>query len=325
MTWEAHYLPPNAGIWQGRQDAPLDAYFFQRMKPYNLLNSSPIMPSRLSFTLLGFSCDEGIRRNLGRVGAKKGPSAIRQMLGSIALQRSDIDCYDAGDIVCDDTHLEEAQAALATAVNLLLKEKTIPILLGGGHEMAWGHYQGIRKQNPHQQIGIVNIDAHLDMRPLLPHNKGSSGTPFLQIANDHQLKQLPFSYYCIGLQRGSNISSLINTAKEYHAHLLWIDDLQQMNATAIKEWVQKIINDNDHIYLSVCLDVLAAAYAPGVSAPQAFGATPWQIIPFIREFANSGKVLSYDIAELCPILDKDNRTAKLAANFIFEMMHYHVN
>lgn len=321
MALKRHYLPPSHAIWQGRTDAPADAYFFQKMRLLNL--EVPITPAKqLSFALIGFCCDEGIKRNQGRVGAKEGPKAIRQMLAGIALQRQDVECFDAGDIIINDNDLESAQHTLADALTLLLKANIVPIALGGGHELAWGHYQGIaacKKEN----VGIINIDAHLDMRELLKNHQGSSGTSFLQIAQAKADKQQPFNYYCIGVQPESNIAPLIKTAREHGTHILWIDDLQPQNLPATTHLIEEIITYNQFLYVSLCLDVFAAAYAPGVSAPQPFGANPWQIIPIVRMLAASKKVISYDIAELSPPFDRDNRTAKLAANFIYEIIHHH--
>lgn len=321
MALNVYYLPPDKTCWQGRTDAPENAYFFQKMRLLNLMQAHSAEKS-LSFALLGFCCDEGIRRNFGRVGAKQGPDAIRQMLANIAFQRDEADIYDAGNIICIDEDLEGAQAALADAVLNLLQRNIIPIVIGGGHELAWGHYQGLRKQFGQQTLGIINFDAHFDMRPLLAGGKGSSGTPFLQIALDQHAKKLPFHYHCIGIQPESNILALIETAKHHHVKILWAQQLQLEKNLSI-DFVDQAIAQNEYLYISLCLDVFAQAYAPGVSAPQAFGIEPWQMIPLLRQFAACQKAISYDIAELSPPYDLDHKTARLAANLIYEIIHHH--
>lgn len=323
MTALPHYQPPVAEIWQGRPDAPADSCFFQVMKFTNLqndLNPATVFPS---FALLGFCCDEGIRRNFGRVGAKEGPFALRQALAKLPIHRQDANIFDAGNINCDDGDLEQAQHELAKAVHLLLQNGYTPILIGGGHEIAWGHYQGIALQYPTERIGIVNFDTHFDMRPVLPDEQGSSGTPFLQIANSHEANKRLFDYNCIGIQEYGNSSELFRTAMSHHAHILLADDLQNNHYIQTESFINRVVQDNEYLYVSLCLDVFASGYAPGVSAPQAFGVTPWQVVSLIRQLTASGKVASYDIAELSPPLDIDNRTAKLAANFVYEIVHHH--
>lgn len=319
-TFSKNYSPPSTVHWQGRSDAPANAYLFQTIQLLNLLQ--PItQPNQPAFALLGFCCDEGIRRNHGRLGAASGPAACRDALAK--LPSTDRILYDAGDITCIDNNLEQAQQALAEAVNVLLSAAFIPLVIGGGHEVAWGHYQGIAMHQATQTLGIVNFDAHFDMRPLLPRQQGSSGTPFLQIAKAHDEARRRFDYHCIGIQPAGNMSLLFETAKQYHTHVLSADDIHQGHPNSQSDFIQRVISTNDMLYVSLCLDVIAAPFAPGVSAPQPMGLLPWTIVPLLRQLAQSGKVISYDLAELSPPLDKDGRTARLAAAFIYEILQHH--
>lgn len=322
MSWANHYLPPELNYCHGRADLPTDACFFQIIQPLDINKALPTVKA-LTFCLLGFRCDEGIRRNFGRVGANEGPLAIRTLFAKLPVPRADIICYDAGDITCSDGDLEAAQTALADVVDTLLKARIIPIVLGGGHELAWGHYQGIARAFPDLHLGIVNFDAHFDMRPLLPDEKGSSGTPFLQIAKAHAAANKRLDYNCIGIQPAGNIRALFKTAGDYEAQCIIADDLHQGHFVKCVNFVERVIEKNEIIYTSLCLDVFAAPYAPGVSAPQPLGVLPWHIIPLLRVLASSGKVISYDIAEMCPKYDSDQRTAKLAANMLYEIISHH--
>jgi len=322
MSIDTHYQAPKQSLWQGRYDSPPGSSFFQVIKMLNLTQQFPPASKQLSFALLGFSCEEGIRRNLGRTGAAEGPDALRSVLGKLPIHRHHISIYDAGNIVCQDHDLENAQAALGDAVHLLLSNGMIPIVIGGGHEMAWGHYQGIAKHHPKLNLGIVNLDTHFDMRPMLENHKGSSGTPFLQIAAAHETERRRFDYNCIGIQACGNTQQLYSIAEKHHAKILAAEDVHA-HPELSKDFINRVIHDNDGVYLSLCLDVFSAAYAPGVSAPQAFGLTPWDVIPIIRIAAESGKVVSYDIAELSPKYDIDSRTIKLTANFVHEIIHHH--
>lgn len=324
MAWKNYYLPPNSKNWYGRLDSPHASSLFQIIKMLDLSQTfSNKQPLDISFAFLGFQCDEGIRRNFGRIGATKGPDAIREAIAKLPIHQSNTLFYDTGNIICNNENLEATQEALAETVAMLLKNHLTPILLGGGHEIAWGHYQGIVKAFPKTPLHIVNFDAHFDMRPLTDATKGNSGTPFLQIALAQQKNKQPFHYCCIGIQRASNTQSLFNIASEYHTEIILADDLHQNNAKKCKKILDKLIRESKAIYLSLCLDVFAAPFAPGVSAPQPLGIIPWQLIPLLRKLAASGKIISYDIAELSPQYDIDQRTAKLAANLIFNIIHYH--
>lgn len=325
MSWNTLYLPPDQTQWQGRADIPPASSFFQIMQMYNLLDPPDIDATERTFALIGFRCEEGIRRNFGRVGAAEGPKAIRHALARLPVQKQNFICFDAGDIICTDGDLEASQQALGEVVAILLKQGMTPIILGGGHEMAWGHYQGIDRVYPTQHLGIINFDAHFDMRPLLPQQKGSSGTPFLQIAQAHQATKRRFDYNCIGIQHAGNIRQLLETAKSYNTKVIWADELHHGQLEKCVDFVDRVIDENEMVYTTVCLDVFAAAFAPGVSAIQPLGLLPWYIFPLIRQLAASGRVVSYDIAELSPRYDIDQCTAKLAANIIYEIIHNHIH
>lgn len=323
-TWKNDYTPPNPHLWQGRADSPSDSSYFQTVKMLNLLeNNLPTDITQPTFALIGFQCDEGIRRNLGRVGAAEGPQALKIMLAKLPVHKSIFTLYDAGTITCKSNDLERAQQSLGEVIHLLLSKNIKPIALGGGHELAWGHYQGIATTFPQKRCGIVNFDAHFDMRAMLPGNKGSSGTPFLQIAQAHEQANRHFDYNCVGIQHAGNIRDLVETAKRYNTKIIWADEIHQGQLQLAIDFIDRIIDENEIIYLSLCLDVFAAAFAPGVSAPQPLGLFPWHIIPLVRQLAASGKVISYDIVELSPHYDSDQITAKLAANMIYEITHHH--
>ncbi|OGT46465.1 MAG: formimidoylglutamase [Gammaproteobacteria bacterium RIFCSPHIGHO2_12_FULL_41_20] len=324
MQWATRYIPPDPTLWQGRQDLPSAACFFQAITSLNLLLEHPPQAETIRFALVGFKCDEGIRRDLGRIGAAEGPTAIRQSLGKLPIQKSPLTCYDVGNIVCLDHDLEASQYALGEVIALLLENRITPIVLGGGHELAWGHFQGIAKTYPHQHLGIINFDAHFDMEPMHPRHQAGASTPFTQIAEAHRAARRHFDYNCIGIQHAGNIRQLFDTAKHYHTHIILADELHQGQQEKCLDFVDRVIDQNEIIYLSLALDVFATPYAPGVSSVQPLGLNPWHVIPLIRQIAGSGKVIGYDIAELCPRYDIHHCTAKLAALMIYEIIHHHV-
>lgn len=324
MTWDSRYLPPDPTVWHGRADMPSESCFYQQVETLNLLKQAPNKAQKLTFGIVGFKCDEGIQRDLGRAGAFEGPIAIRHRLARLPIQNPEIICFDAGNIVCTDHDLEASQAALAEVTAMLLSNHIHPIVLGGGHELSWGHYQGIaRTYPPEKRLGIINFDAHFDMQPLQPSHSGSATTAFYQIAEDHKLTHRHFDYNCVGTQHAGNIRQSFDIAKANNVKWILADELHQGQQEKCVDFIDRIIDQNDHIYVSLSMDVFSPAFAPGVSAIQPLGLTPWHVIPLLRQIAASGKVVSYDIAEYSPRFDIDHRTAKLAASLIYEIVHHH--
>lgn len=304
--------------WQGRDDGQGPERFYQCVEPISLFK---LRASRLPcFGMIGFCSDEGVRRNKGRVGARSGPHFLRKALAGLCVSGSTLRCLDLGDVEVERGRLEEAQNKLGNMVHSLLEWGITPLVLGGGHEIAWGHYQGLAPHVKNSSLLIVNFDAHYDLRSLV-NGQGNSGTPFAQIAADRRANGQDFHYLCIGLQEGANTDSLRKRAEDFGAKSIWARDVHT-SLDAVKAKVSKAIEKADQIYLTICLDVFAQADAPGVSAPQPLGLRPWQVLSVLDPILRSGKLLSFDIAELCPRLDIDQRTAKLAAALVRDILAF---
>lgn len=322
---KSYYCLPEKNNWQGRQDSDMSERFFQvvALKAFTDFLATPI--TKPTCVILGFACDEGVRRNQGRIGAKLGPKALRLALANIPLhgQVENLAILDVGDILCIDEDLENAQKHLSLTVQQIISKKCIPIVLGGGHETAWGHYSGLAS-NADSSFAIINFDAHFDMRSL-KDNKGTSGTSFLQIAKDRQRKKLPFHYYCIGIQASSNTNMLYQTAEQWGVDYLTCDDIYA-HSQELNRFIKKIIAHHDTFYVSVCLDVFAASDAPGVSASSPYGLQPWHVLTALQQLSASGKIIALDVVELAPNLDRDNLTAKLGGLCIAQSLyHWHVS
>lgn len=296
--------------WTGRVDPEADsARWHQRVQPLAEAN-------RPGLALLGFACDEGVQRNHGRIGAAGGPVAIRMALANLAWHR-DAPAYDAGDIACDDGDLEAAQTRLAYAVRALLDAGHQPLVLGGGHEVAYGSWSGLAGhlgKQPAPRIGIINFDAHFDLRD--PAHVRSSGTPFSQIADQCVARGWPFRYACLGISRASNTRALFTRAAELGVWIREDRDISESTLEALGRELDAFANDCDALYLTLDIDVLPACEAPGVSAPAARGVAISLLEPLLLRLKASGKVRLIDVAELNPLHDIDNRTARAAARLI---------
>ncbi len=322
-----NYKIADKSIWQGRIDNPNDLASFRWHQVVNYLdlNEFKKISHKKSYCFIGFECNEGVLRNHGRPGAAKAPDYLRKEMGNLAWNSDlNIELYDAGTIFCVDNDLESAQDNLAAAVEKILSLNMFPIVLGGGHDVAFGNFKGIsnytNQTNTVKNIGIINFDAHFDLRPL-QKGKGSSGTMFLQIADLCKQKNYRFNYYCLGIQTYANTKRLFQTAKELKVRYELAKNIRENNLTQIKNDLNNFIAENDNIYMTVCTDVFSAAYAPGVSAPQPFGLLPEITLDLIKHIAASKKLISFDIAEISPRFDEDNRTAKLGAIIIYALIN----
>ncbi len=329
-NWKELYRPGTSKNWKGRIDSfdDIDAFrWHQCITQIDLALAEKIerQGNKKGFCFIGFICDEGVLRNLGRSGASKGPQYLRKEMSNLAWDAErNAALYDAGNVFCKNKDLELAQAVLSTAISKILGLGLTPILLGGGHDIAFGHFNGIinhlNKYEPDNTIGIINFDAHFDLRPL-KEGRGSSGTMFRQIADRCQQTKNEFNYYCLGIQTYANTKSLFRTAKELNVKYELAKEIKNENLGLLKQKVSDFISKNNEIYLTICTDVFSSAHAPGVSAPQPFGLHPEIGLELIKHVVDSGKLISFDIAEIAPRFDEDNRTAKLGAVIIYAIVN----
>lgn len=315
------YLQPtHSRIWQGRIDDEKDFEAFrwhQWVEPIDLSEMDLPLKGKLNICFIGFCCDKGVERNKGRTGASKGPDSIRSEMRNLPCHFSeDLNLYDAGNIIAKHQTLEEAQVALKGIVNDILALNMFPIVLGGGHEIAFGHYMGLRRFFNHQSIGIVNFDAHLDIRPY--PNGGSSGTMFRQIYDHCKKHNHKFGYLCVGAQKRGNTIKLFKDAIKMEAKVLLAKDICE---AIPKKEIKDYLTNYDQIYMTICADVFSAAHAPGVSAASAIGLEPEQVITMMKEVIGTGKLCSFDIAEVSPRFDHDKVTSNLAAILIFAVVN----
>ncbi len=300
--------------WSGRKSNPDigNQYWHQEVK---LLDTNTIKNEEIDIALLGYVCDEGVRRNLGRVGASKGPTTVRERLAKLPIHFDKKTVADIGNIICVDEDMESCQLAFAKTIQQLISRKIFPIAIGGGHDMSYGHFKGIYdavKNTAKNKIGIINFDAHFDLRPV--EIKPNSGTPFNQILNEFDNVE----YFAIGIQRQANTKELFNIAKDDNINFAinYECESSKEELRVLQERVQTVIDSCDYLYITIDLDGFSSAYAPGVSAPSPLGFTPYFVFKMLRFLFDTKKVISCDIAELNPTLDRDNITANLAAKLI---------
>lgn len=269
--------------------------------------------------LIGFASDEGVRRNHGRVGAAGGPAAIRNILARLAVHKV-ATLYDAGDVACSGEDLEGAQERLADRIAALLARDIRPVVLGGGHEVAYGSFLGLAKhlggRLSSTDVLIVNLDAHFDLRLAAQPN---SGTPFRQIAELCAGRGTGFRYLCFGISELANTTALFERARTLDVEY-WLDEeMRTAQSAGLCEILRRRIAAVDEVYLSIDLDVLPEAVAPGVSAPAARGVALEIVEDLVDTVLASGKLALADIAEYNPVLDRDGQTARVAARLAYRL------
>jgi formiminoglutamase len=308
------YEAGNKENYSGKTTELKNQYWYQEIGASHIENLSD--QKKIDVGLIGYVCDEGVKRNQGRVGARKGPKSIRTKLGKLPIHFKNKKIVDFGDVVCIDKNLEDCQKALSKTISMCITNNIFPIAIGGGHDIAYANFNGIKdalKNVSKNKIGIINFDAHFDLRAI--ETQPNSGTPFNQILTENN----DVAYFVIGIQQQSNPKKLFEIAAKKNVSYVSNFDCETFS-DALKSKLNTFIKEVDCVYITIDMDGFSSAFAPGVSAPSTLGLTPNFVYKVLAFLFQSKKVISCDIAELNPDFDVDDSTAGLAARLVDYMV-----
>lgn len=264
---------------------------------------------------------------LGRAGAASGPTAIRaaaRLMKACTISGGELRqrVFDLGDVraPADDVteaHTEAEQAA-RVARQLIdgRRHNRRVVALGGDHSLTfpcalpyleeWG-----------DGLGVINLDAHFDVREAPPNTPFNSGTSFGRLL-EKGLKH----YAVLGARDFQNSPAYLKRVRDAHGTIV---TAAEIHAQGVRKAVRKALAampKDAALYLSVDIDVADASVAPAVSAPTPGGLLSHQLLELVRAFGSDPRLVACDIMELAPPLEVHggDLTARLAAACLAEMI-----
>ena len=257
-------------------------------------------PEGCAVALLGIPDDTGISLNNGIPGAKAGPDALRAALATMGVAEPHgwawPGVFDAGDVEIAGDDLHATHDRVTDATSAILELGLLPIAIGGGHDLTYPFVRAAARH--HGVMHGIYLDPHLDVR-----ETDGSGMPFRKILETGAASSLRIH----GFDPMSNTSAHTDW---FLSHGGRIDDLTQPH----DPWSAA------PTFLSLDLDVLDAAHAPGVSARNPMGWTPERAAAWVRAAGSIASVKCFDIMELSPPRDEHDRTARLAARLLLTFL-----
>jgi len=261
--------------------------------------------------LLGLADDTGVKLNGGRAGAKDGPAAFRAALArygvhSPAFEKAYPAVLDAGDVV-PGADIEETHARVTTAVGEILALGMFPVGIGGGHDLTFPLVRAVARARTamgETTLEVLYVDAHLDVR-----EEVGSGMPIRRLIEDCGAGPLT----CIGLDHFVNTREHVEWFRSHGGRI--VD-----GEMASRDWPACFRAGTGSMSVSIDLDCLDSAYAPGVSAVNPNGMTPRDVAACCYQAGLSPRVRCFDIMELNPALDQDGRTARVAAHLFLAFL-----
>lgn len=248
-----------------------------------------------------------------RPGSRFGPARIREV--SIGLEEYsayldrelfDVKYYDAGDIPLPFGNPQKSIDLIEEYVGKLLAEDKFPLGMGGEHLVSWPVMKAMAAK--YKDLAIIHMDAHTDLREHYEGEPLSHSTPIRKIAEHIG----PENVYSFGIRSG--MKEEFDWAKEVGMHISKFEVLEPL-----KEMLPKLAGRP--VYVTIDIDVLDPAHAPGTGTVDAGGITSKELLASIHEIARSQvNVVGADLVEVAPIYDHSEQTANTASKLIREMM-----
>ncbi|WP_142827094.1 agmatinase [Planococcus soli] len=248
-----------------------------------------------------------------RPGSRFGPNKIREV--SIGLEEyspyldrelGDVKFFDAGDIPLPFGNPEKSLIEIETYVHTLLADNKIPMGMGGEHLVSLPVMKAVASK--FDDLAIIHFDAHTDLRENYEGEEYSHSTPIRKIA-DHIG---PKNVYSFGIRSG--MKEEFQWAKEQGMHISKFEVLEPL-----KRVLPTLEGRN--VYVTIDMDVLDPAHAPGTGTVDAGGITSRELLASIHAIAASGvNVVGFDLVELAPVYDHSDQTANTASKLMREMI-----
>ncbi|HVZ63165.1 MAG TPA: formimidoylglutamase [Lacunisphaera sp.] len=247
-------------------------------------------PAGCQVALLGLPDDTGVQLNHGRPGARDGPAAFRSALAAYGVAQPGWPrVFDAGDVTSARS-LEATHDRVTAAAGVLLDAGLLPVAVGGGHDLTFPFVRAATDRLG--SLTGIYFDAHLDVR----ETRGS-GMPFRKLIEECGVRRLHLHGF----------RPLVNSAE----HLAWFE---AHGGRVHRSHSRPVLPKGRHLFASFDLDVIDAAYAPGVSALNPCGWTPAEAEAWVRACGADARMRCFDLMELNPRHDHGGRTARLAAH-----------
>ncbi|UOR11217.1 agmatinase [Halobacillus amylolyticus] len=248
-----------------------------------------------------------------RPGSRFGPNRIRE--ASIGLEEyspylnrhlEEVNYYDAGDMLLPFGNAERSLEIIEGYIDGLLEKGKFPLGLGGEHLVSWPVFKAFHKTQPN--LAIIHIDAHADLREEYEGEILSHSTPVRKACELIG----PENVYSFGIRSG--MREEFQYAEESGMHMSKFDVLEPL-----KQILPELAGRP--VYVTIDIDVLDPAYAPGTGTAEAGGISSKELLAAIHKIAASDvKVVGADLVEVAPAYDQTEQTAIAASKFVREML-----
>ena len=294
------------------------------------VNSKELKSMNADIAIIGAPVDMGVGN---RPGARYGPRAIRQAdywpkpaklsnlyhLNLEVFPLKEMNVVDFGDANCPPSSLEKSHEAVENKVTEALDADAIPIVLGGDHSITWPSATAVAKKYGYGNVGMVHFDAHADTREssygdvLIGH-----GSPMRRLIESGAIPGKNFVQ--VGLRGPWPPPVDQKWMKDQGMRWHLMAEIEKKGFDSVLEMaISEALDGPDKLYISVDVDVMDPAFAPGTGTPEPGGISSLELLRAIREIVLSKGMVAMDVVEVAPVYDQPGDiTAQAAHRCIYE-------
>jgi len=279
---------------------------------------------RADVALLGIPFDTAVS---GRRGCKDGPNSIRNALvfSNVYEPGLDVDLSegfsvaDFGNVDVLYTDVLGTHRRVETVVTDIVGLGLTPLILGGDHSLAYPDIKGLMN-NVAGKIGVINIDAHLDVRHS-HHGEVSSGTPFRRLIDDPSGKLNPKNFVELGINSWLNSRYYMDYCREIGVSVITAREVHLRGiGPAIDRALEVAAAGTEAIFLSFDIDAIDSAHVPGTNAPSVGGLTSFQALEAVWRIGQHPKCRGMEVMEVAPSLDAANVSSIVGAALAMQFL-----
>lgn len=257
-----------------------------------------------------------------RPGARFGPNHIRNSSRLLRPYNPEADAWpflaqqvvDVGDIACNPFDIESALVTIENGITETLTIAPRLLVLGGDHTISLPVLRALHKV--HGPISVIHFDAHLDTWDTYFDQPYLHGTPFRRASEEGLLD--PEGCTHVGIRGGLFGTTDMSDDRVLGFMTIRSHEIHLDGVESIVERIKARVG-NRVAYVSVDIDVLDPAFAPGTGTPESGGLASWQLLYLLRELKGMN-VIGADIMEVAPAYDHAEITGIAAAHVGYEIL-----
>ncbi|GCB44640.1 agmatinase family protein [Streptomyces sp. NL15-2K] len=267
----------------------------------------------------------------GHRGAAYGPRALRsderylfntpELMINPSTRVSPFDqlkVVDYGDAAVDIFSVEKSLPSIAATVREVAETGAVPVILGGDHSLMIASVGALADMYGPDKVGVVHFDAHPDCHEHIFGHRVTHGTPIWRLIEERRIPGRNFVQVGLRTPTGPD-DSLFNWMRRNGLRTHFMVEIDRLGFPAVLDKVvEEILDGPEFVYLSLDIDVLDPAFAPGTGTPEPGGLTPRELFPAFRRICAETNVIGMDVVEIAPHLDPGYSTTMNARRAIFE-------